>query len=79
MISVQLKAQTNIDTTTLSSYAAKICYTSEVPELGQLIQVKERLFTPGHHTTIEHNHFTFLLDGVSVSSVLFGVHLNAPY
>ena len=79
MISVQLKALTNIDITTLSSYAAKICYTADVPELGQLIQVKERLFTPGHHTTIEHNHFTFLLNGLSVSSVLFGIHLNAPY
>jgi len=79
MISVQLKAQTNVDTTTLSSYAAKVCYTSAPPELGQLIQVKERLFDPGHHTTIEHNHFTFLLDGVSVSSIMLGMHLNAPY
>lgn len=79
MISVQLKACTNVDTTTLSSYAAKVCYTAAPPELGQLIQVKERLFDPGHHTTIEHNHFTFLLDGVSVSSIAFGMHMNAPY
>ena len=79
MISVQLKAQTDIDTTTLSSYAAKVCYTATPPEMGQLIRVKERLFDTGHHTTIEHNHFTFLLDGMSVSSIVFGMHLNAPY
>ena len=79
MISVKLIAQTNVDVTTLASYAAKVCYTSEPPELGQLIKVEDRLFTPGHHTTLEHNHFSFLLDGLSISSVLFGIHLNSPY
>ena len=79
MISVKLIAKTDVDVTTLASYAAKVCYTSEPPELGQLIKVQDRLFGPGHHTTLEHNHFSFLLDGVSVSSVLFGIHLNAPY
>ena len=79
MISVQLKAKTDVDTTTLSSYAAKVCYTAAPPEMGQLISVKDRLFDPGHHTTIEHNHFTFLLTGLSVSSVMLGIHMNAPY
>ncbi|MBR6412177.1 MAG: FAD-dependent thymidylate synthase [Alphaproteobacteria bacterium] len=79
MISVKLQAKTNVNVTPLASYAAKVCYTAEAPQLGDLIKVKERLFDPGHHTTLEHNHFTFLLDGVSVSSVVFGIHLNAPY
>ena len=79
MISVDLIAQTNVDVTPLASYAAKVCYTAEPPQLGQLIGVNERLFGPGHHTTLEHNHFSFLLNGLSVSSVLFGIHLNAPY
>ena len=79
MISVELKAKTNVDVTPLASYAAKVCYTAEAPKLGDLIKVKERLFDPGHHTTLEHNHFTFLLNGVSVSSVVFGIHLNSPY
>jgi len=79
MISVKLQAQTNVDVTTLASYAAKVCYTAEPPQLGDLIKVKERLFDPGHHTTLEHNHFTFLVEGVPVSSVVFGLHLNAPY
>ena len=79
MISVKLIAKTDVDVTTLASYAAKVCYTSEPPELGQLIKVEDRLFTPGHHTTLEHNHFSFLLEGLSISSVLFGIHLNSPY
>ena len=79
MISVELKAKTNVDVTPLASYAAKVCYTADAPQLGDLIKVKERLFDPGHHTTLEHNHFTFLLNGVSVSSVVFGIHLNSPY
>lgn len=79
MISVTLQAKTNVNVTPLASYAAKVCYTAEPPALGDLIKVKERLFDPGHHTTLEHNHFTFLLDGLSVSSVVFGLHLNTPY
>ncbi len=79
MITVQLIASTNQDVTTLSSHAAKVCYTADVPQMGSLIDVQSRLFNPGHHTTIEHNHFTFNLDGLSVSSVVFGIHLNSPY
>lgn len=79
MITVKLIAQTDKDVTTLSSHAAKTCYTATVPEMGALIDVRARLFQPGHHTTIEHNSFTFNIDGASVSSVVFGLHLNAPY
>ena len=78
MISVKLKTKTETNVNELSSFAARVCYTAEVPNDDKLIDVKSRLFDPGHHTTIEHNHFTFVLDGVSVSSVVFGMHLNSP-
>ena len=79
MISVKLKTKTEMNVNDLSSFAARVCYTADVPADDKTIDVKARLFEPGHHTTIEHNHFSFVLDGVSVSSVVFGVHLNAPY
>ena len=79
MIQVKLIATTDQPVNTLSSHAAKVCYTSTMPELGNLIDVKSRLFATGHHTTIEHNYFTFALEGLSVSSVVFGLHMNTPY
>ena len=79
MISVKLKTKTEMNVNDLSSFAARVCYTADVPSDDKTIDVKARLFEPGHHTTIEHNHFSFVLDGVSVSSVVFGMHLNAPY
>jgi thymidylate synthase ThyX len=79
MISVKLKTKTEMNVHDLSSFAARVCYTADLPSDDKTIDVKARLFEPGHHTTIEHNHFTFTLDGVSVSSIVFGMHLNAPY
>ena len=65
---VELIAETNVDPIVLSSHAAKKCYTAENPTLGQLIDVNARLFTPGHHTTLQHNYFTFSLEDVPVSA-----------
>ncbi len=79
MLTVQLIAKTDVDPTTLSSHAAKVCYAAQTPEMGQLIDVRSRLFATGHHTTLEHNYFTFHIDGVSISDVVFGLHLNMPY
>ncbi len=79
MISAHLIAETNVDPIFLSSHAAKTCYTAEVPRMGETIDVEHRLFRTGHHTTLEHNYFTFNLEGLSISSVVFGLHLNAPF
>lgn len=78
-IKVSLIAETNVSTEILSSHAAKTCYEPEVPELGKTIDVKGRLFDTGHHTTLQHNYFTFAIDGVSVSNVCLGLHLANPF
>lgn len=78
-IEVKLIAETNLSPEILASHAAKICYEKEVPEVGKLIDIKSRLFTTGHHTTLQHNNFTFMIDGISVSSVYFGLHLTHPF
>ena len=59
MIKANLIAKTDVEPRILSSHAAKTCYTSKVPELGATIDVENRLFKPGHHTTLQHNYFTF--------------------
>ena len=76
MITVKLIAQTDKDVTTLSSHAAKTCYTATVPEMGALIDVRARLFQPGHHTTIEHNSFTF---NILISSLSYSNHMSVIF
>ena len=78
-IKVKQIAETNVSPTVLASHAARTCYSANVPELGETIDVENRLFKTGHHTTLEHNYFTFIIDGIPVSSVVFGLHLTAPF
>ena len=79
IISVKQIAETNVEPTILASHAARTCYAANVPELGEKIDVENRLFKTGHHTTLEHNYFTFNIDGIPVSSMVFGLHLTAPF
>ena len=78
-INVKIIAETNLSPEFLASHAAKMCYENEVSEVGKLIDVKSRLFNTGHHTTLQHNYFTFMIDGISVSSVYFGLHLTHQF
>lgn len=78
-INVTLISESTVSPTILSSHAAKTCYEPEMPEIGKTIDVKSRLFDTGHHTTLQHNFLTFAIDGISVSSVCFGLHLAAPF
>lgn len=79
MIKVSLIANTNEVPVNLSSHAARTCYTSKVPEMGNVLDVENSLFRTGHHTTLQHNYFTFNIDGVSIASATFGLHLASPF
>lgn len=79
IIKVKKIAGTDVEPTILASHAARTCYAADVPELGETIDVEKRLFDTGHHTTLEHNYYTFNIDGIPVSSVVFGLHLTAPF
>lgn len=86
MISVKLLAatkiingQVNSDFLALASHAALECYQSEPPELGKVIDVENRLFGTGHHTTLQHYFFTFNVEGLGVSAITLGMHLVSPF
>ena len=79
IIKVKKIAKTDLEPTLLASHAARTCYAADVPEIGETIDVENRLFKTGHHTTLEHNYYTFNIDGIPVSSVVFGLHLTAPF
>ncbi len=78
-VKVSKVAETNVPPTILASHAARMCYTAESPKLGDLIDVEKRLFNTGHHSTLEHNYWTFMIENIPVSSVVFGLHLTAPF
>jgi thymidylate synthase ThyX len=79
MIDIKLLSHTDIDPIELASHAAGYCYTSIPPELGKILDVENRLFNPGHHTTIEHFYFTFAIEGVAIGNVKLGIHLTHPF
>ena len=76
---VTLKAKTDLSITALASHAARVCYSINPETLNQPIDVKARLFDPGHHTTLQHNTFTFFVEDIPVSAVAFGLHLTSPH
>ena len=64
-----------------ASHAALSCYQSEMPDIKtvKIIDVDGRLFKPGHHTTLQHTDFTFVIDGIAVGDVTLGLHLVSPF
>ena len=76
---VKLLAKTDKEPLALASHAARICYTLDEALIDKPIDVKTRLFDSGHHTTLQHTNFTFYIQDIPVSSVVFGLHLASPY
>jgi len=79
MIKVKLLQTTEGDPMALASHAALMCYQAEPPKMGELIDVKGRLFNPGHHTTLEHFNLTFQIEGTPINDVTLGLHLTHPF
>jgi len=79
-ISVGLRGFTNVDPTELASDAATTCYQATLPKQGgKLINVEQAVFMPGHHTTLQHWYANFIMDGLSVGDITFGLHLTSPF
>lgn len=79
MVTVKLIAHTNVKPLELASHAALKCYQAEDPHWGKTIDVENRLFNVGHHTTLQHFFFTFSVEGIAVGDVTFGMHLAHPF
>ncbi len=79
MIKVELISHSNTAPLDLTSHAAKVCYRAEPPEMGKNIDVENRLFKTGHHTTLQHFFVTFLIEGISVGDITMGMHLASPF
>jgi hypothetical protein len=80
MAKVSLLPISQIGPEHMASHAGRECYESDAPFLddGKYIDTKARLFTPGHHTTLQHapHTYTFQIEDISVSTITFGFHLN---
>lgn len=85
MIKVELIAATKIfcevesEPLALASHAALECYKPETPRMGEMIDVKSRLFDVGHHTTLQHFSFNFNIEDIAVGDITLGLHLCSPF
>lgn len=63
----------------LMSFAGSGCYKKSQPSFGKLINIKERIYNPGHHQVMEPNSYSWFIEGIAVGDVNFGVHLHTPH
>jgi len=79
LIKVVLVSESNVCPSDLISYAAHQCYQAEEPVLGDLIDIENRLFKPGHHTTLQHCYLTYNIEGISVGDISSEFHMVSPF
>ena len=81
---VKLIGINNVNPMAMAKFAANGCYQGNIPEIEPISEevaafVRKKLAQTGHHTTMEHQSFSFAIDGIAVSDVTFGLHLAAPF
>lgn len=80
MISVRLRQPPSVIPTDMATQAARICYSADVPpDDGSAMNVRSQLFNTGHHTTLQHSYYSFIIEGIAVGDVTFGLHLANPF
>lgn len=83
-ISVQLINRSMVPPTPMAEHAAKLCYQATLPPLqteeGGAVSkfVDDRLFKVSHHTTLQHQYFTFEIEGIAVGDIDYGLHECDP-
>lgn len=84
-ISVKMINHGCVPPTPMAEHAAKLCYQPVLPPLqieegGPVSKfVDDRLFKVSHHTTLQHQYFTFEVEGIAVGDIDFGLHLDSPF
>ncbi len=70
------------DSERMITFGAKSCYNPEFPRWdGTIMDIENRLWKTGHHTTLQHAPctYTFTIEGIAVGDVTFGLHLAHPF
>jgi len=78
-ILVELRRCTEGSPVVAASEAAQACYSNTTCPSGKTLDVEGTLFRTGHHTTMEHSYFTFVIEGIAIGDVTFGLHLTHPF
>jgi len=76
---VKLIAWTNRKPLELISFSARVCYSSQRPKWGRLLDVENILWPAGHHTPLEHFFVSFLIEEIPVGEVTLGLHLTHSF
>jgi len=75
MIKVSLVSRPSADAEDLIAFGARSCYQGTAPKLGDKVDIKSRLWDVSHHTTFQHGHYTFFIEGIAVGDITLGLHL----
>jgi len=78
-IVARIIAKTDVNPTVLASHAALKCYQAQTPVMGKKIDVENRLFGVGHHTTLQHYFSTADIENIAVGDITAGIHLVSPF
>ena len=76
MIKVSLISEPNVNAEDLIAFGARSCYQPTEPKIGEKMDIKSRLFDVGHHTTFQHGHYTFFIEGIAIGDLTLGLHLT---
>jgi len=79
MIEVKLISKPDTDLLSSMSFAARSCYEGKEPEWGKQINIEDRIFKTGHHSIFQPPNFGFFIEGIAISNITLGLHLNAPF
>lgn len=79
MIKVSLVNYSAANAVEAVTHAAKVCYQSDAPKMGEVIDVRGRLFDTGHHTTFQHVYCTFFIEDIAIGDITLGLHLASPF
>lgn len=81
MLTVKLLDDHKISPEKMASHAGRMCYKAKMSDIytEELLDVENKLFNSGHHTTLEHQLLNFEIDRIAISDVTFGLHLTSPF
>ncbi len=77
---VKLIVEPSEDVLDLMSHAARTCYEETEPEWGsKILDIQNKIFGTGHHSLMQHPNFLFFIEGIAISMITLGLHLNMPF
>lgn len=76
---VTSKEPVAVDISQLASHAARTCYEPTEATGDKRIKIEQKIWPTGHHTVVQHQNFTFFIEGIPIGNITMGLHLAMPF